>query len=160
MSKSRKSSAAARGRRKALSAAHRRLIKAAKSARKQSYSPYSRYPVGAAVLTESGRIFSGTNVENACYNLGICAERTAIGSAVTRGEKALKAVCVVGHNAQPCGACRQVMMEFSTKETELLLVNTDPKARDSTVLTRVAAMLPAAFDPLDSGLLPRRKNER
>lgn len=141
---------------KPLTKSYRRLVEAAKLARKRAYAPYSHYPVGAAVLTESGRIFCGANVENASYGLSICAERVAIFNAVVRGEKVLKAVCVAGRSARPCGACRQVMVEFSGKETDLLLVDIDPnQGRDSVKKTRVFAMLPGAFDPLDSGLLPQ-----
>lgn len=134
----------------------RKLIEAAKQARKKAYCPYSQYQVGAAVLTDSGRIYVGANVENASYGLCMCAERVAIANAVVRGEKTLQAVCVVGKKARPCGACRQVMLEFSTKETTLLLVDLDPNERRDTVIsTRVYSMLPNAFDPLDSGLLPQ-----
>lgn len=153
----------------------KRLVNTAVSAQKSAYCPYSRYPVGASVLTGSGRIFAGCNVENASYGLSICAERVAIFNAVTRNQKSLRAVCVVGSSAKPCGACRQVMIEFSTKDTALYLVNLNPTTRRQTLTrTSVFAMLPAAFDPLASGLLPanpqnllrrkhsskRRKNKR
>ena len=75
----------------------RTLIDAAKRARRKAYCPYSRYPVGAAVLTESGKIFTGANIENASYGLSICGERTAIFNAVTRGEKMIRAVCQSHH---------------------------------------------------------------
>lgn len=132
-----------------------RLIETAVSARKNAYCPYSRYSVGAAVLTESGRIFAGCNVENASYGLSLCAERVAVFNAITRRQTAFKAICVVASLAKPCGACRQVMFEFSTKETELYLVSINPNNRRQTVTkTTVHKMLPAAFDPLASGLLP------
>jgi cytidine deaminase len=132
-----------------------RLIETAVTAQKGAYCPYSRYRVGAAVLTESGRIFSGANVENASYGLSICAERTAIFNSVSRGHRALKAVCVVASAAKPCGACRQVMIEFSGKETELYLVDLNPTSGRKTITrTTVFRMLPAAFDPIASGLLP------
>jgi len=132
-----------------------RLIAAAVNAQKHAYCPYSRYRVGAAVLTGSGRIFSGCNVENASYGLSICAERVAIFNAAARGQRALKAVCVVASAAKPCGACRQVMIEFSSKDTELYLVDLDPATGRRTVTkTTVTRMLPAAFDPIASGLLP------
>lgn len=133
----------------------RPLVEWAKKAQKRAYCPYSRYAVGAAVLTESGRIFPGANVENASYGLSLCAERVAIFNAVARGEKSLKAICVAGRSAKPCGACRQVMLEFSSKDTQLLLVNlNDAGRRDSVTQTRVYSMLPSPFDPLDSGLIP------
>jgi cytidine deaminase len=132
-----------------------RLIETAITAQKGSYSPYSRYRVGAAVLTETGRIFSGGNVENASYGLSICAERVAIFNSVVRGHRALKAVCVVASAAKPCGACRQVMIEFSGKDTELYLVDLNPSTgRRRITRTTVFRMLPAAFDPIASGLLP------
>ncbi|MBI5243447.1 MAG: cytidine deaminase [Elusimicrobia bacterium] len=139
-----------------ISKKYRKLIETAKLARKKAYCPYSRYQVGAAVMTESGRIFSGCNVENASYGLSICAERVAVFNAVARGERMIQAVAVVGKSARPCGACRQVMLEFSTKETDLLLVDLDPNERKDTVIrSRVYSMLPCAFDPLESGLLPQ-----
>ena len=151
-----------------LSKAIIRLIETAVTAQKGSYCPYSRYRVGAAVLTESGRIFSGGNVENASYGLSICAERVAIFNAVARGHRALKAICVAASAAKPCGACRQVMIEFSAKDTELYLVDLDPSTgRQSVTKTTVFRMLPSAFDPIASGLLPphpqnllRTKNSR
>jgi len=132
-----------------------RLIATAVSAQKNAYCPYSRYPVGAAILTESGRIFAGCNVENASYGLSLCAERVAIFNAVTRRQLGIRAVCVVANSAKPCGACRQVMCEFSTRETELYLVDLNPRTRRQKVRrTYVHKMLPDAFDPLSSGLLP------
>ena len=132
-----------------------RLIETAISAQKSAYCPYSRYPVGASVLTEVGRIFAGCNVENASYGLTLCAERVAIYNAVTRGQRALKAVCVVGSSAKPCGACRQVMVEFSTRDTALYLVDLNPRTHRRTVQrTTVFRLLPEAFDPIASGLLP------
>src|SRR5437667_7837709 len=89
-----------------------RLIAMAVSAQKNAYCPYSRYPVGAAVLSEAGRVFAGCNVENASYGLSLCAERVAIFNAITRRQTAIKAICVVASTAKPCGACRQVMYEF------------------------------------------------
>lgn len=136
---------------------HRALIEAAKRARQKAYCPYSRYAIGAAVLTESGKIFSGANIENASYGLSICGERTAIFNAISRGNRWLKAICVVGRCARPCGACRQVMLEFSSKETELIYVDLHSetgKGRDNVNITRMFSMLPHSFDPLDAGLLP------
>jgi cytidine deaminase len=133
-----------------------RLIETAVEAQKRAYCPYSRYPVGAAVLTETGRVFAGCNVENASYGLAMCAERAAIFHAVAGGHDAIAAVAVVGAAAKPCGACRQVMFEFSDKETELYLVDLNPSTgRRSTIKTTVFKLLPMAFDPLASGLLPQ-----
>ena len=133
-----------------------RLIEAAIQAQKRAYCPYSRYPVGAAVLTDSDRVFSGCNVENASYGLSMCAERAAIYHTVASGHDTLKAVAVVGTAAKPCGACRQVMFEFSDKDTTLYLVDLNPATgRRSVSKTTVYKMLPLAFDPLASGLLPQ-----
>lgn len=133
-----------------------RLIETAVEAQKRAYCPYSRYPVGAAVLTETGRVFAGCNVENASYGLAMCAERVAIYHAVTSGHDAIAAVAVVGAAAKPCGACRQVMFEFSDKDTPLFLVDLNPSTgRRSINKTTVFKMLPMAFDPLASGLLPQ-----
>jgi cytidine deaminase len=90
------------------------LIAAARAAREHAYAPYSRFPVGAAVLTRSGRIFAATNVENASYGLTICAERAAIFAAVSAGERDFEALAVVSEEGgMPCGACRQVLAEFA-----------------------------------------------
>ena len=133
-----------------------RLIETAVQAQKRAYCPYSRYPVGAAVLSENGRVFAGCNVENASYGLAMCAERVAIFHAVTSGHDAIAAVSVVGAAAKPCGACRQVMYEFSDKDTALYLVDLNPSSGRRTVnKTTVFKMLPMAFDPLASGLLPQ-----
>lgn len=93
------------------------LVRAARVARLHAYAPYSRFPVGAAVLTASGSVIPGCNVENASYGLTNCAERVAIQRAVTDGHRRLRAVAVVarGDGAMPCGACRQVMQEFGVE---------------------------------------------
>ncbi|WP_296827791.1 cytidine deaminase [uncultured Megasphaera sp.] len=91
------------------------LIDAAKEYRRHSYSPYSHFSVGAAVLMESGRVYGGCNIENASYPLSNCAERTAIFKALSEGERGFKALAVVADTdgpCSPCGACRQVMAEF------------------------------------------------
>jgi len=93
---------------------HHKLIEQAQAARGQAYAPYSRFYVGAALLTASGRIFTGCNVENASYSLSLCAERTAVFKAVSEGEREFVAIAVVSSTgATPCGACRQVLREFS-----------------------------------------------
>ncbi len=96
----------------------RALVRAARAARRRAYSPYSRYPVGASVLTASGAVISGCNVENASYGLSVCAERVAIQRAVAEGHRRMRAVAVVTGSpaAMPCGACRQVMHEFGVEE--------------------------------------------
>lgn len=98
--------------------ASEKLLKAAKEARKNAYAPYSGFKVGAAVLTKTGKIFTGCNIENASYGMTICAERCAIFSAVAAGEQELEALCLIADTEEPvspCGACRQVMNEFGVK---------------------------------------------
>jgi cytidine deaminase len=94
------------------------LIEAAMKARRQAYSPYSGVKIGAAVLTSDGKIFSGTNIENSSYGLSCCAERTAIFKAVSEGARKIITIAVVGESdefTRPCGACRQVMVEFNPR---------------------------------------------
>lgn len=101
-------------------AAFRRLIRAAETARRRAYAPYSRFPVGAAALTSGGSVYAGCNVENASFGLTQCAERVAIHCAVADGRRQVIAVAVAGpRGISPCGACRQVMDEFGV-ETVIL----------------------------------------
>ncbi|QPC82939.1 cytidine deaminase [Phototrophicus methaneseepsis] len=90
------------------------LIQAAITAADYAYVPYSEYPVGAALLTTEGEIFTGCNVENAAYPAGICGERTAVFKAVSEGERSFQAIAIATKNGgAPCGICRQVMYEFA-----------------------------------------------
>ena len=94
----------------------KQLLEEAERARAHSYSPYSRFPVGAALLARDGRVFTGTNVENASFGLGICAERAAVFRAVSEGVRAFAGIAIAapaGAVATPCGACRQVLEEFA-----------------------------------------------
>jgi cytidine deaminase len=118
------------------------LSDAATAARAQSYSPYSNFAVGAALRTEDGRIFTGVNVENASYGLTMCAERTAIVTAVTAGARRFLGMVVAGPELiTPCGACRQVMNEFGPS---FLVRCYGP---DGTFLEReVRELLPHGFD--------------
>ena len=101
------------------------LIQMAKNAREYSYSPYSDFPVGAALLCEDGTIYTGTNIENASYGLSNCAERTAVFKAVSEGKGEFKAIAVVADTERPvppCGACRQVIQEFG-EDVEVIIAN-------------------------------------
>jgi cytidine deaminase len=119
------------------------LVERALSARAHAYAPYSGYAVGAALLTASGRVYLGANVENAVYSLTICAERTAIFKAVSEGERAFEAMAVATSNGgSPCGACRQVLREFAP---HLPLYIADEQGRYWQ--TSVAELLPDSFGP-------------
>jgi cytidine deaminase len=122
------------------------LIEAALSVREHAYAPYSHYLVGAAVLTPSGKIYTGVNVENAAYPSSICAERSAIFKAVTDGERQFVACAVVTDNGgSPCGACRQVMAEFGL---DLLVIIANRLGEVVTECT-IRELLPFAFQPED-----------
>ena len=119
------------------------LTAAALAVRPRAHAPYSKFQVGAAILTASGEIFAGCNVENASYGLTICAERVAVGTAVAAGHKEIVAVAVVssgGHS--PCGACRQVLSEFGPA-MEVILIDADDPTKTRT--TTLAALLPEQF---------------
>ncbi|XP_020024230.1 cytidine deaminase [Castor canadensis] len=125
-----------------------RLLLSSREAKKSAYCPYSHFPVGAALLTGDGRIFSGCNVENACYPLGVCAERTAIQKAISEGHKDFKAIAISSDLQDkfisPCGACRQVMREFGS---DWAVYMTKP---DGTYVVRtLQELLPASFGPED-----------
>jgi cytidine deaminase len=119
------------------------LVAAAAAARARAYAPYSRYPVGAAVRTDDGRVYTGANVENASYGLSLCAERNAVMAAVLDGARALSAVAVVTASAPPaapCGMCRQTLAEFA-RDMPIALAND----RGERVDTTLAELLPRAF---------------
>lgn len=119
-----------------------RLIATAREAQTHAHAPYSHFPVGAAVLAEDGRVFPGCNVENGSYGLTICAERNAVAAAIVAGARPV-AVAVVANTdtITPCGACRQVLSEFSLDMPVILA-----SARDNGhQVTSVAALLPGAF---------------
>jgi cytidine deaminase len=122
-----------------------RLVEAAWEARRKAYAPYSRFAVGAAVRTGSGRLYTGANVENASYGLTMCAERAAVFAAVAAGERVVDAVAVVADTADvtpPCGACRQVLFEFGPS-TEII----GEGAGGSRRLWSLDELLPNAFGP-------------
>ena len=119
------------------------LIARAALAQEFAYAPYSRYRVGAALLTRSGRVFLGANVENALYSLTICAERVAVVKAVSEGEKEFEAIAVVTPNGgSPCGSCRQFLREFAPDLT-VYIADAEGNYRQTTV----AELLPDSFGP-------------
>jgi cytidine deaminase len=119
-----------------------KLIALATEARRRAYAPYSGYTVGAALLAESGQIYQGANVENAVYPLGTCAERASIFSAASAGEREFTAIAVVTANGgTPCGACRQVMAEFSPDMIVLIADESGRMLQETTV----RELLPGAF---------------
>lgn len=125
----------------------RSLVDAAKKARQHAYSPYSGVKIGAAVLASDGSVFDGANVENASYGLACCAERTAIFKAVSEGKRELVAIAVVGKSedfTKPCGACRQVMVEFNPR-MKILRRGLDGFSEDTTA----GKLLPGHFKPSD-----------
>ena len=121
------------------------LMDRAKEASKTSYSPFSRFAVGAAVLASSGKIYEGCNVENSSFGLTICAERCAIFKAVSEGEREIRAVAIYSPNADscyPCGACRQVMYEFQGDDEEISVVTENLGNLD---VNKLSYFLPCGF---------------
>ena len=121
------------------------LGKIAAEMRNLSYIPYSHYAVGAALLTKSGKIFTGCNIENAAFPVTICAERTAIFKAISEGEKEFEAIAIATEDGQgyPCGSCRQVMVEFSL-DMEVMLADEEGNI---TADLNISELLPGAFTP-------------
>lgn len=123
-----------------------KLIESSLSARRWAYAPYSNYLVGAALLTSSGKIYDGVNVENAAYPTSICAERVAVFKAVSEGERKFTTLAVASNNGgTPCGACRQVLSEFG-QDIKVLIVNGEGVVEQETT---IAELLPGAFGPQD-----------
>ena len=127
------------------------LMSEAQKARQKSYSPYSHFRVGAALLTKSGKIYTGCNIENSAYTPTVCAERTAIFKAVSDGERDFEALAVIGGAegetadfCAPCGVCRQVIAEFCNKDFKIILGNED-KFKAYTL----DGLLPFAFTDKD-----------
>ncbi len=119
------------------------LVQQAVQAQKHAYAPYSNYEVGAALRTKSGNFFRGANVENAVYSLTICAERAAIFSAVSAGEREIDALAVVTRDGgTPCGSCRQVMVEFNPQMVVLIADAQGTIHRETTA----AELLPNSFN--------------
>lgn len=123
------------------------LVRAAMEAREHAYVPYSRYRVGAALLTRSGRVFTGANVENASYGLSVCAERVAAFKAATEDEREFEAIAVATDNGVlPCGACRQVLAEFGPTMRVIVA-----DAHGNVRTYRLPDLLPGAFTQADLG---------
>ncbi|WP_281275676.1 cytidine deaminase [Bacillus yapensis] len=126
----------------------KQLIDQAVEARNKAYTPYSKFNVGASVLTKNNNVFQGCNIENASYGLTNCAERTAIFKAVSEGENAFEAIAIVGDTEgpiSPCGACRQVMAEFCDENTKIILAN----LKGEYVETSITELLPGFFSSKD-----------
>ena len=123
----------------------RELIALAAQARDRAYAPYSRYAVGAALLSRSGQVYTGCNIENASYSLTICAERVAVFKAISEGEREFEAIAVVTSNGgTPCGACRQVLAEFGL-DIRVLIATPERLVAQRTV----SQLLPDSFGSQD-----------
>lgn len=123
-----------------------KLIKKALEAKERAYVPYSKFKVGAALLTEDGELFTGCNIEVSSYSPTLCAERTAIFKAISEGHKKIKAIAVVGDSdfTYPCGVCRQVMREFG-KDATIIVANSEEDYR----IYKLEELLPHSFGPED-----------
>ncbi|HEY9745824.1 MAG TPA: cytidine deaminase [Oculatellaceae cyanobacterium] len=127
----------------------KKLLESARLAAKHAYAPYSHFPVGAAILTDKGHIYTGANVENASYGLTICAERVAVFKAISDGVQRFQAVAVWAEktpngSVTPCGACRQVLAEFLGSETPVFFHD---QANGAIRWLTMDQLLPAAFAP-------------
>lgn len=124
------------------------LIRDAADAARHAYCPYSSFPVGAALLTRDGRVFTGVNVENASYGLTVCAERNAIAAAVAAGALAFDTIAIVAGSGTdpvtPCGACRQVLAEFGPPDLRIVTASLHPV--EATCAYTLSDLLPDAFD--------------
>ncbi|PAD39318.1 cytidine deaminase [Terribacillus sp. 7520-G] len=124
------------------------LIELAKEARERAYIPYSKFGVGAAVLTKSGNVYQGCNIENAAYPVTCCAERTAIFQAIANGEREFSEIAVVANTERPvppCGSCRQVMAEFFPHDAVIHIANMNGVSKTITM----EELLPFSFQPED-----------
>jgi len=131
---------------------YKKLVEAAINARKMSYTPYSNFKVGAALLTKSGKTFTGCNIESAAYTPTNCAERTALFKAVSEGEREFLAIAVVGAPAEgesnfcyPCGVCRQMLKEFVSDDFILVIA----KSAEEYKVHKFGEILPYSFGPED-----------
>lgn len=124
------------------------LTKVANEMLEKAYVPYSKFPVGAALVTKEGKIYTGCNIENASYPLTNCAERTAVFKAVSEGDKEFQTIVVTADTegpVSPCGACRQVLVEFCEPEMPVVLTNKKGDIKETTV----SELLPGAFREKD-----------
>lgn len=120
------------------------LIQKAIEAKAKAIPTYSNFHVGAALLTEEGKIYYGANIENASYGLTICAERTAVFTALINGERKFKAIAIAGDSDKylpPCGACRQILLEFCGKDLEVIMVNSKGESKSM----KMNELLPFSF---------------
>jgi cytidine deaminase len=125
------------------------LTREAREALRHAHAPYSNFPVGAALLAESGKLYRGANVENASHGLAVCAERSAVFAAVSDGQKHFRAIAIATDTDEPtppCGACRQVLREFAT-DLPVYLVGRGPEIE----VTSLSKLLPRAFGPSHPG---------
>jgi cytidine deaminase len=126
----------------------KKLIEEAKAAREMAYVPYSKFKVGAALLTKDGKIYRGCNIENAAYSMCNCAERTALFKAYSEGDKDFEMLAVIADTDRPvppCGACRQVISELCDGDMLVILTNLKGDVQEITV----KELLPGAFSPED-----------
>ncbi len=126
---------------------YKKLITEAERARKRAYAPYSKFKVGAAVLSADGKIFTGCNIENASIGLALCAERVAIFKAISEGSTKFKAIAIIGDTdkpCSPCGACRQVISEFG-EDIPLIMAN----LKGDVKIKKIKELLPGAFGKND-----------
>ena len=124
-----------------------KLVKEAEKARKRAYTPYSKFKVGAAILSADGKIFTGCNIENASFGMSVCAERVAIFKAISEGSTKFEAIAVVGDTdkpCSPCGACRQVISEFG-EDIPLIMAN----LKGDIKIKKIGELLPEAFGKRD-----------
>ena len=129
----------------------RELIRAAFAVRERAYTPYSHFKVGAALLTRSGRVFTGCNIENASFSPTICAERAALAAAVSAGEREFAAIAIVGSMegkvntlpTSPCGVCRQALFEFGGNGLRVILAKSEEDYQELTL----GRLLPLGFGP-------------
>lgn len=127
---------------------YKELIKTALHYRNNSYSPYSNFKVGAALITKSSKIFGGCNIENASYGAANCAERTAVFRAVSEGETEIEALAIVGSTTEytfPCGICRQVLSEFLKADAKIIIA----KSVDDYIVKNFSDLFPDSFDKSD-----------